>query len=392
MIVFKGADIITETQTLKGYVLGVEDKFTVIEPEEKFDLKDAQVIDAKGLIIAPGLIDVHIHGSGGRDAMEGTIDALQAISSSIVKNGVTSFLATTMTMDRKMVDASLSQIRDAARHGMPGAQLLGAHMEGPFINPKYKGAQDAENIRLPEWEWIEPFCGVIKIVTLAPELPGANEMAGRLKDHGIIASMGHTAATYEEAMEGIKAGISHATHLFNAMSGVHHRNPGAAVAALSSDVYCELIADSVHVHPGLFELIRKAKGIDRIILVTDCMEAGGMPDGNYTLGGQPVTVKGNEARLEDGTLAGSVLRLNEGLYNFYKYTNAEIHEVFRTASINPAKELGIDDRKGSIKLGKDADFILIDEYFNVKAAYVRGVCVWEAEDRETLDSTDVGRC
>lgn len=382
MIVFKGADIITETQVLKGYVLGTEDgKFTVLEPEEQFegrpDLKDARIIDARGLTIAPGLIDVHIHGSGGRDTMEGTIDALAAISSAIVKNGVTSFLATTMTMEREKVDASFTQIKEAVKRRMPGAQLLGAHMEGPFINPKYKGAQAADNIKLPSWEWIEPFSDVIKLVTIAPEQPGAKELISLLKEHNIVASMGHTAATYEEAMEGIKAGISHTTHLFNAMSGVHHRNPGTVVAALASDVYCELIADTIHVHPGLFEMVRKAKGADRITLITDCMEAGGMPDGNYTLGGQPVVVSGNEARLTDGTLAGSVLRLNRGLYNFYKNTGAELHEVFNMASINPATELGINDRKGSVKLGKDADFILIDEGFDVKATYIRGECVYK---------------
>lgn len=382
MVIIKGADIITETQVLKGYVLGVEDKFTVLEPEELFNanVNDAHVIDARGLFVAPGLIDVHIHGCGGRDTMEGTIDALNTISSTIVKNGVTSFLATTMTMDFEKVTAALTRIRDGIRFGMPGAQLLGAHMEGPFISPKFKGAQAADNIKLPDWEWIEPFRDVIKLVTLAPEQPGANELTEKLAEHGIIASMGHTAATYEEAMEGIKSGISHATHLFNAMSGVHHRNPGAVVAALSSDINCELIADTIHIHPGLFELIKKAKGVDRVILITDCMEAGGMPEGNYMLGGQPVTVNGNEARLADGTLAGSVLRLNKGLYNFYKNTSTELHEVFRMASANPAKELKIYDRKGSVALGKDADFILIDGNFDVKATFVKGVCVYKSMD------------
>jgi N-acetylglucosamine-6-phosphate deacetylase len=207
---------------------------------------------------------------------------------------------------------------------------------------------------------------------------GAAEFIRKLRENHIIASMGHTAATYEEAIGSIEAGVSHCTHLFNAMSGIHHRNAGTAVAALSSDINCELIADTIHIHPGLFEMIRKAKGADRIDLITDCMEAGGMPDGKYSLGGQKVFVKGSEARLEDGTLAGSVLKLNLALKNFYNNTKAELHEVFKMASINQAKELGIDDRKGSVAVGKDADFFIMDKDFNVKATYVKGECVYKA--------------
>lgn len=375
---FKGADIITETEVLKNHVLGVEDTFMYLVPEEEFNAGDAQVIDAKGLIIAPGLIDVHIHGSGGRDTMEGTAEALQTISSAVAKNGVTAFLATTMTVDMDAIKKALNQISQSMKMSMPGAQLLGAHMEGPFISEKYKGAQAAKYILTPDWNYIEPFKDIIKIVTLASEVPGAAAFIKKLRENHIIASMGHTAATYEEAMCGIEAGASHCTHLFNAMSGIHHRNAGTAVAALSSEINCEVIADTIHIHPGLFEMIRKAKGADRIDLITDCMEAGGMPDGTYSLGGQPVIVKGSEARLEDGTLAGSVLKLNLALKNFYNNTKAELHEVFKMASINQAKELGIDDRKGSVAVGKDADFFIMDKDFNVKSTYVKGECVYNA--------------
>jgi N-acetylglucosamine-6-phosphate deacetylase len=382
---FKGAEIITEKQVLKGYVLGVGDTFSVLEPEdrflaqrERFPVGDGEIVDAEGLLIAPGLIDVHIHGSGGKDTMEGTTEALTTISGAVAQNGVTAFLATTMTMSREAILKALNSIRAGLEMEMPGAQLLGAHMEGPFISEQFKGAQDSKYIQLPSWDMVEPFKDIIKIVTLAPEQPGAKELIGKLKEHGIIASIGHTTATYEQAMEGIAAGASHCTHLFNAMTGIHHRNAGNAVAALSSDIYCELIADKIHVHPGLFELIRKAKGTERVTLITDCIEAGGMPDGIYSLGGQPVIVKDGEARLENGTLAGSVLRLNRGISNFYQNTKAELHEVFRMASLNQATELGIDDRKGSIEVGKDADFFLMDREFNVKATYVKGKCVYSA--------------
>ena len=368
----KGASIITETQILENHVLGFDEKFIRPVHLDEFNVGDAEVIDAEGLYIAPGLIDVHIHGSGGKDTMDGTEEALKTISSTIAKNGVTAFLATTMTMGWDRISRAFNQIRDCMWLEMPGAQLLGAHMEGPFINVQFKGAQNSEYVIPQSWELVEEYRDVIKLVTLAPELPGSVEFISKLKENNIVVSMGHSAASYEEAVKGVDAGVSHCTHLFNAMTGVHHRNPGVASAALSSDVTCELIADKIHVHPGLFELVKKAKGVDRITLITDCTEAGGMPDGEYSLGGQPIIVKNGAARLQDGTLAGSVLNLNKGLYNFYKNTDCELFEVFRMATVNPAKELGILDKKGSIAEGKDADFFLMDKEFNVKATFVRG--------------------
>lgn len=372
----KGARIITETEILENFVLGFDEKFIRPVRLEEFVAKDAEVIDAEGLYIAPGLIDVHIHGSGGKDAMEGTEEALGTISRTIAKNGVTAFLATTMTMGWDRISCALEQIRDCMTLEMPGAQLIGAHMEGPFINVQFKGAQNSEYVIPQSWELIERYRDVIKLLTLAPELPGAVEFISMLKENHIVASMGHSAASYDEAVKAIDAGVSHCTHLFNAMTGVHHRNPGVASAALSKDITCELIADNIHVHPGLYELVKKAKGVDRITLITDCTEAGGMPDGEYSLGGQPIIVKNGAARLQDGTLAGSVLNLNRALYNFYKNTDCELFEVFRMASMNPAIELGIMDRKGSIAEGKDADFFLMDGDFNVKATYVKGKRVY----------------
>ena len=368
----KGARIITETQILENHVLGFDEKFIRPVHLDGFNVGDAEVIEAEGLYIAPGLIDVHIHGSGGKDTMDGTEEALKTISSTIAKNGVTAFLATTMTMGWDRISRALDQIRDCMRLEMPGAQLLGAHMEGPFINVQFKGAQNSEYVIPQSWELVKEYRDVIKLVTLAPELPGAVEFISKLKENHIVVSMGHSAASYEEALKGVDAGVSHCTHLFNAMTGVHHRNPGVASVALSRDVICELIADNIHVHPGLFELVKKAKGVDKIALITDSTEAGGMADGEYSLGGQPIIVKNGAARLQDGTLAGSVLNLNKGLYNFYKNTDCELFEVFRMATVNPAKELGILDKKGSIAEGKDADFFLMDKEFNVKATFVRG--------------------
>lgn len=372
----KGGSIITETQILENHVLGFDDKFIRPVHQDEFHAADAEVIDAEGLYIAPGLIDVHIHGSGGKDTMYGTEDALRTMSSTIARNGVTSFLATTMTMGWDGISRALDQIGKCMQLEMPGAQLIGAHMEGPFINVQFKGAQNAEYVIPPSWELVNEYRNVIKIVTLAPEIQDAEEFISKAKENHIIISMGHSAATYEEAMRGVEAGVSHCTHLFNAMTGVHHRNPGVASVALASDISCEIIADMIHIHPGLYELVRKAKGVDRIILITDSTEAGGMPDGEYSLGGQPILVKNGSARLLDGTLAGSVLNLNKGLYNFYRNTDSELYEIFRMASINPAKELGIADKKGSIAEGKNADFFLMDSEFNVKATFVKGKRVY----------------
>jgi N-acetylglucosamine-6-phosphate deacetylase len=372
-----GAKIITENMVLENYVLEFNEKFGRLIPENEFNKEDARVFDAEGLYLAPGLIDVHIHGSGGEDTMNGTSEALKTISSTIAKNGVTSFLATTMTMDWNKISGALEKVRECMGHEMPGAELLGAHMEGPFINCKYKGAQAAEYILPPDWELIKNYADIIKIVTIAPENPGAEDFIRESRKNGIVVSMGHTAASFEEAMTAIETGVSHCTHLFNAMTGLNHRTPGAAAAALTSDIFCELIADGIHVHTGLYELIKKAKGVDRITLITDCIEAGGMGDGNYALGGQPVVVRAGEARLKDGVLAGSVLNLNEGLFRFYKNTKAELHEVFRMASLNPAAELGIEDRKGSVASGKDADFFLMDDLFSVKATYLKGKQIFQ---------------
>jgi N-acetylglucosamine-6-phosphate deacetylase len=372
-----GAKIVTETRVIENSALAFDGKFRDIVPLSAFDPAGKDILYANGLIAAPGLIDLHVHGCGGRDAMEGTAEALRVISAAVAKNGVTSFLAATMTMGRTEIASALSRIRSSIREDLPGARLLGAYLEGPFINAGFKGAQNPEHIINPDWTLVEHFTDTVKITTLAPELPGAVEFIAKCRENGIIASMGHTGATYEEAAEGIRAGVSHCTHLFNAMSGIHHRHPGAAAAALAGDIHCELIADGVHVHAALFELVRRTKGIGRVVLVSDCMAAGGMGDGAYSLGGQAVSVENGVARLLDGTLAGSVAKLNRCVYNFYEHTNSTLFEAFQTASLNPARELGISGRKGSIEAGKDADFILIDGNFDVKATYVNGNCVYK---------------
>jgi len=336
------------------------------------------VIDAKGLIVAPGFIDVHIHGSAGFDVMDGTAEAITGIAQNIAKYGTTSFLPTTMTSERGSVYQALSLIRNLQGEKFGGAEVLGAHFEGPFINVKYKGAQNENYIIEPDYQWITDFADVIKIITYAPEKDFNFEFTTKVKDEtDIVLSIGHSDANYDFAVRAIVEGCSHITHLFNAMTGLHHRNPGVVGAALTQDVFTEVIADKIHIDENLFQFILDNKTADKVVLITDAMRAGGMPDGVYDLGGQTVHVENGAARLTDGTLAGSVLTLNQAVRNFYTHTNATLPEVIKMASLNPAKSIRIDERKGSLENGKDADIILLDDNFDCYLTMVGGKIIYQ---------------
>lgn len=350
-------------------------EFENIMKSDRYD--DIDIIDAKGNYISPGFIDLHIHGAGGKDTMDGNIEDLIEISKVIAKRGVTGFLPTTMTMSKEKIYKALEVVRKGMSIESGGARILGAHMEGPFINEKYKGAQKEDYILAPNYEFIKGYEDVIKIITLAPEKDHDFNFIRNVKENtDIVLSIGHSNATYEEAMESIENGISHATHLFNAMTPMNHRKPGIVGAVFSSKVNCELIADKIHVHPGIFETLVNIKGNDKIILITDSMRAGCMKDGISELGGQRVIVKNNSARLEDGTLAGSILTLNNAIKNIVENTSLKIYEAVVMASLNPAKDIGIDKRKGSIEIGKDADIAIFDDSFEVKHTIVEGKTVF----------------
>lgn len=324
--------------------------------------KNCEIIDAKGMIISPGLIDIHIHGSCNADTMDKSIEAINTIANGISQNGVTSFLPTTMTMSKEDIYEALNVLRECMNKDNDGAKVLGAHMEGPFINAIYKGAQNEKYVLKPSFEFIKDYLDIIKIISYAPELDEEFNFTKQVKRNtDIKLSICHSNATYKEADEAIKLGVSNITHLFNAMTGLNHREPGVAGAALISDTYCEIIADKIHVNKDLFKFVLNNKGKDKIILITDSMRAGCMKDGKYELGGQDVYVKDGAARLKEGNLAGSVLTLNKAVYNFFENTNLEINEAIYMASLNPAKSIGIDDKKGSLEIGKDADIAVFDE-------------------------------
>lgn len=340
-----------------------------------------ETIDAAGKYVIPGLIDMHIHGYLGEDASDGSFDGIRTMAEGVAKNGVTSFLPTTMTVSYDELRAAFAQIRrgveESEADSWKGAQILGVNAEGPFINPSKKGAQAGENIRPGDADFLKEYLDIIRVFTIAPEMPGnmdcIREMAGKC-----LISMGHTNATFDEAKAGIEAGVGHVTHLFNAQTALMHRDPGVVGAALTDDrVSTELIADAFHVNANLFPLVAKMKG-DKLVLITDCTRAGGLADGEYTLGGQPIFVNGIECRLADGTIAGSVLRLNHAVRNLLKYTGLPVWEAVNAASLNPAKRIGADGVKGSLETGKDADIVLCDEEFNICRTISRGRTIYSA--------------
>ncbi len=330
---------------------------------------EAELIDACGGYVAPGLIDLHIHGYLGCDVCDGKKDAIKKIAGGLLKNGVTGFLPTTMTVDMKVIKRSLELCRalmDESRTWQ-GSTILGCHAEGPFINESKKGAQDASYILAPDAAFVKEYADIIKIVTLAPECDTVDFSAIReiCRDTDVTVSMGHSSADYDTAVRGVEAGVSHVTHLFNAMTPLTHRAPGVVGAALNTNISCELIVDTYHVDKSLYDILYKLKG-RKLCFITDCLPAGGLEHGEYTLGGAKIIYKDNICRLEDGTIAGSVLHLNHGVWNAYKSSSIPLHECVNCASLNPAAVIGVDKQKGSIEVGKDADIIITDECFEVK--------------------------
>ena len=341
----------------------------------------SEVIDAEGGYIAPGLVDVHIHGYLGEDTSDAKPDGIKKMAYGVAKNGVTAFLPTTMTVSMAEINAALDAVRRLKEESRTwdGAEILGVHAEGPFINPSKKGAQAESNILPPDADFIIKNSDIIRSVTLAPEMDKGHECIKKVAaESSVLISMGHTGADFDEAIEAAKDGVNHATHLFNAMTPLAHRNPGVVGAALASDnVSVELIADTFHINPGLYSIIAKVKG-RKMVLITDCTRAGGMPDGEYDLGGQPIFLKGIECRLADGTIAGSVLKLNSAVKNVLDHTDLPVNEVFNMASLNAAMAIGEGGRIGSLEEGKDADIIITDEDINVTRTIKKGRTIYVA--------------
>ncbi len=374
-----GGKIITPGGIVEGCALVYNEKITNII-DAVLVPAGADVLYADGRYISPGFIDIHVHGYMGEDVSDGKVEGLRIIAKGILQNGVTSFLPTTMTVSEGEINTAFDAVRSVKNESRnwDGAEILGVHAEGPFINASKKGAQAAENIKKPDASFVLKNTDIIKTVTLAPETDAGHvcikELAAKTD---ILLSMGHTDATYEEAMSAVADGIGHATHLFNAMSALAHRNPGVVGAVFASDVSCEIIADTFHIHPGLFSIVSELKK-DKLVLITDCTRAGGMPDGEYSLGGQPIYLKGIECRLGDGTIAGSVLRLNKAVANMLKYTSLSIKSVVEMVTVNAARVIHEDDRIGSLETGKNADIVIFDDEINIYKTIKGGRLVYSS--------------
>lgn len=355
-----------------------------------------RTIDARGAIVVPGFIDMHIHGSAGFDTMDATPSALARMTEFVSPHGVTGFLPTVMSTPIEQMLAATHAAAQAAQadinpygeHGeydrpRRGAQVLGINVEGPFLNPEFKGAQPEAGIVGPDLailrRILEAGGGHVRVMTIAPEMPGAIEIVKALASQGVLASIGHSGACYDDITGAIEAGLRLVTHTYNGMRGLHHREPGVVGAALvRGELACEVIADGIHVHPAAVKLVAQIKGSNGTVLMTDAMRATGLPDGNYELGGQHVIVTGGAARLETGVLAGSTLTMDAAVRNMVKFAGIPLHEAISMASSTPARLIGLADRKGRIEPEMDADIVLLDaETLQVRATLVMGETVYE---------------
>ena len=375
---YKADYFVLEDTTLEDYYMEVEDGVIV-----GFSKNEPSDYEYLGEIVAPGLVDTHIHGYAGKDIMNAEEGALDVISKGLLECGVTSFLPTTLTDSKEKTDAALKRVA-AEYKDVKGAKVRGVFLEGPFFTEKYKGAQNPNYMSDPNIdylkEWKEISDGLVNKIAIAPERAGAEDFIKKANAMGVRVALGHSDASFDEAVAAVDAGANIFVHTFNGMSGLHHREPGMVGAAMATDAISELICDGHHVNPNAAGILMNTKGRDKIALITDCMSAGGMADGDYKLGEFPVRVENGTARLKDGgSLAGSILKLKDGVKNVVDWEIADIFEAIQMASLVPAKSVGIDNICGKLYEGYDADFIVLDYDMNLKATYLNGEAAYKAE-------------
>ena len=336
------------------------------------------VFDAAGRRIVPGFIDIHTHGAVGVDINGASAEDLEKIGKFFAKNGTTSWLASILTDTEEQTSRAISQCIEYQASAGKGAQLLGIHLEGPFLASEFKGAMPEHLLKKGSADLAASYQrqanGNIRYITVSPEVEGVLELIPRLRELGIVVAMGHSGADYDTAMAAIQAGTAACTHTFNAMAPLHQHRPAIIGAALESDIYCEMICDGLHLHPAIVRLLWKTKGPQRLVAITDSIMAAGLPDGNYHLGVNQVVVEKGDAKLaSDGTRAGSTLTQDRALRNLLSFTGLSLEEILPVLTENPAKLIGVYDRKGSIEDGKDADLVVLDEQNQVADVFLQGI-------------------
>jgi N-acetylglucosamine-6-phosphate deacetylase len=377
----EGGKVVTPLEVIDKADILIEDGKLVAIGPNLANTDVAETIDAEGQIVAPGYIDVHTHGSAGHDTMDGTREAIEGMAAFFATHGVTSFCATTLTVGAEDIMTSVRAVHDCQQNPVEGAQPLGVHLEGPYIEAGKKGAQPEKHVKTASVGDYKDFfsLGNIRLITFAPEIEENKELIAFARARGAAAVVGHSDASYEQMVEAVKLGINHATHTFNQMAGIHHRKPGTVSGVLLLDeIYAEFIADGVHLHPAIVDMIVRLKGPDRALLITDAISGAGMPDGDYELGGQKIVVKEGAVRLEDGTLAGSALTMDQAVRNVRAFTGRPLAECIRMATLTPARSIGVAGRKGSLEPGKDADIVILDRDLNVVTTMVGGKIVHRA--------------
>jgi N-acetylglucosamine-6-phosphate deacetylase len=368
---------------IKGDLLVSNRLICEISPAIEADA--CEIIDAAGLYVLPGFIDIHTHGVNGLDVMSSSYEVLDKMSLSYATKGVTAFLPATTTAPLLKIVETLEEVGSAVKRGTSGARLLGANLEGPFINRKYKGAQPEEYIIYPSPELIESLISKsdnsIRIITLAPELDCAIDIIRDFRGRGITFSAGHCGLNYNSSVQAFRSGVSHITHIFNSMPGIHQREPGLVGAALDDDdVTVEVIPDGIHVYGPIVRMIYKCKSADRMAIVTDSSMAAGLADGEYVFGGRRILVKGNESRLDNGALSGSTLTMCDAVRNCVDMFGIPLEDAVKMATATPASIINIQDRKGSLTPGKDADITIMNDMYDVKMTIVEGKTVFRTQD------------
>jgi N-acetylglucosamine-6-phosphate deacetylase len=363
----------------RGWVLCKDGKIAALNGGDAPEFEGVAVLDAGGLNLIPGFVDVHVHGADGFDTMDASAEGLTRMAQFYARHGVTAFLATTWTDTNEHITTALQTVKAHQGQQPNGATILGVHLEGPYINRAKGGAQNLDLIRRSSREEALPWLDldVIKLVALAPEYDENHWLIAECVRRGITVSQAHTDANYAQTVKAIELGITQATHTYNAMPPLHHRDPGVLGAVMASDaVRCELIADNIHVHPAAINVLWRMKRPNKLVLISDAIRAAGKPDGEYPVDERITYVKDGVARLKDGTLAGSTLTMDRGLYNFMQATGEPLENVWQCASLNPAQAVNFGHVKGSIAIGKDADFALVDDRISVKNTVVGGEIVY----------------